>query len=239
MVIIANNLKQLRKIKGMSQYELAQKSGIPQQTISRYEKTGNISKIDALERLAKALHCLTSDIDPRQLDWDDTIKTDKSSTMSNAQPADLSIFKQVPLISYAAAKSNGGHMQATVDSLGDSDEYVSFPAAKDTDKAIQICGDSMSPWYPDGTYVLISTTQMPLTGDRVVVITEEGDILFKVFVDEKENVRLMSINRNNGQDIVISKRSEAKFYPIKMSLRDEQKLDDEMKEAGIKHFWEK
>ncbi len=159
---------------------------------------------------------------------------------SNAEiVTDYSIFRKVPVITTASALTRADGYISIADSLDQLDEYVSFPGAEPTDVSVKIQGESMSPWYPEGTYVLISTTQWPITGDRVVVQTEDGEILFKVFIDEGTNVRLMSINRNNGKDMVISKRSNIRIYPIKMSLRNEQRLDEEMRSAGIKHFWEK
>jgi SOS-response transcriptional repressor LexA len=170
------------------------------------------------------------------LDIDDN---DIKMLISNAEfISDYGNFKAVPLITMAAAKSAGA-LVPTVDGVGLDDDKIFFPNAQDTDVGVKIQGDSMSPWYPDGTLVLVSTTQWPVTGDRVVVQTEDGEILFKVFIDEGDKIRLMSVNRNNGEDMIISKRSEIKVYPIKMSLRDEHKLDDEMKAANVKHFWEK
>ena len=152
---------------------------------------------------------------------------------------DFSMFKAVKLASKAATKKQGNVFIPTTDGIGIDDEYIYFPHAKETDFSIEITDDSMSPWYPEGTFILASTEQMPVTGDRVIVQNEDGKILFKVFIDEGKSVRLMSINRNNGDDIVLSKRSPVKIYPIKQSIRDEQKLDEHMEEADIKYFWEK
>ncbi len=53
---ISIRLEELREAKGLSQAELARRSGVPQSTISRIEagETGSISLVN-LERLADAL----------------------------------------------------------------------------------------------------------------------------------------------------------------------------------------
>ncbi len=56
MAAIEVHLKQLRKLKGWSQTELAQRSGVGQSTISRIElgETSGLT-LGVLEKLAKAL----------------------------------------------------------------------------------------------------------------------------------------------------------------------------------------
>jgi len=66
-----------------------------------------------------------------------------------------------------------------------SDDVVYFPNAKDTDFAIKITGDSMSPWYPAGNIVLCRSI-FPTHGKRVVVQMTDGTVLFKVFA-QKDN----------------------------------------------------
>ena len=75
------NLVRYRKLKGLSQKELAEKTGISQRMINYYEKTANCPPIDKIKIIAKALKVKVSeliedekdnynelaDIDPRTL----------------------------------------------------------------------------------------------------------------------------------------------------------------------------
>lgn len=49
------NLKEVRKSKNITQVELEEKTGIPQQMISRYENGNNIPQLDTAAMIADAL----------------------------------------------------------------------------------------------------------------------------------------------------------------------------------------
>ncbi|UDQ99249.1 XRE family transcriptional regulator [Lentisphaerota bacterium WC36G] len=148
-------------------------------------------------------------------------------------------FRNVPIVADASALEPGEYAENSID-LQISDEFAAFPNALESDIVVRVKGESMLPWYPDGTLLLVSTKDFPLTGDRVVVELATGEILFKIYIDNGDQFQLKSINRNNGEDITLNKRSDdfRKIYPVKMSLRDERKLDEEMNRAEIKHFWQ-
>ena len=60
-------LEEIRKQKGLSRRELAEKSGVNEQTISFLESginNPNFAKIDTLIKLAKALKCKVRDFYP-------------------------------------------------------------------------------------------------------------------------------------------------------------------------------
>jgi len=69
-------VRELRVAKGFTQLELAQRAHITQPQISEIEKGKANPKIDILQRLSQALNCSISDIDPRHLGWNDTIRED-------------------------------------------------------------------------------------------------------------------------------------------------------------------
>lgn len=152
---------------------------------------------------------------------------------------DCSEFRRVPVVACASALEPGEYAQNSLDHSG-TDEYVAFPNALDSDIAIKVFGESMLPWYPEGTYLLVSTKDMAITGDRVVVELADGEILFKIYIDQGDQFQLRSINRNNGEDMTIDKRSDdfRRIYPVKQSMRDERKLDKEMNKSNVKHFWQ-
>ena len=53
--IVARNLKRLRREKGMSQEELADRAEINRNYVGRVERSENAATVDLLEKLAEAL----------------------------------------------------------------------------------------------------------------------------------------------------------------------------------------
>lgn len=66
--MLGNKIKKLRIAKGMSQDELAKKSGISRVAIGNYERGDRVPKIDVLSKIAVALEVSLSELDPIQLD---------------------------------------------------------------------------------------------------------------------------------------------------------------------------
>ncbi len=60
------NIKRIRKEKGMSQQDLGNKLGVTQQTVAQYEKIKETPKLETVRRIANALDIYISDLHP---DW--------------------------------------------------------------------------------------------------------------------------------------------------------------------------
>lgn len=87
---IANNVKQKRIRKGLSQEALAEKAGLNLRTLQRIEKGENIPRGDTLQRLAKVL-----DTSPDELiDW---VKTENKNALTMLNLSMLS-FLFFPLL---------------------------------------------------------------------------------------------------------------------------------------------
>lgn len=67
MAVIGENLRRLRKAKGMSQAKLAELSGVSQQLISQIENGVNERTLE-LPSLARALGCGIDELDPNYID---------------------------------------------------------------------------------------------------------------------------------------------------------------------------
>ncbi len=61
---VGDKIKQLREARGMTQEDLAEKSGLPQSHISRLESRKHSPSRATLEKLAKALNVSLSELDP-------------------------------------------------------------------------------------------------------------------------------------------------------------------------------
>ena len=62
MIDIGENIREIRKLKGMTQKELGNKLGISQSAINQFENNKTAPKLQTIEKLAIALEvsCMTS-----------------------------------------------------------------------------------------------------------------------------------------------------------------------------------
>ena len=67
--IVANNIKTIRKAKGMRQSELSRRLNVHRQQLSYYEVAKNLPPLDVVVMIAKVLDCSVADIyTPDKLD---------------------------------------------------------------------------------------------------------------------------------------------------------------------------
>ena len=102
----------------------------------------------------------------------------------------------VPLLGLAQAGS-GGFFDSAGFPAGHGWDEVRLPSAagEDGTYALEVAGDSMLPLYRDGDIIVVSPTEQPRRGDRVVVRTREGEVLVKVLHRQTaRTVELHSLN---------------------------------------------
>lgn len=148
-----------------------------------------------------------------------------------------------PVISMAAAVEASGVAYVPIDEYAEKyAEYkLSFSAGKPGDFVIRVSGDSMLPWYPSGTYILVRPGSTVKTGDRCVAVLPSGEVVFKVFVERKTTWLLAAINGDGGKTYVFDKSDAGVVrgvYKVIQSMRTEEDLDRAMTEQGRHHFWE-
>ena len=155
-------------------------------------------------------------------------------------PAGAAMLK-VPVIGFAAAAmANPALMPIAEFATEYADDYQAFPLAQPGDFCLVVSGDSMLPWYPEGTRLLCRSCR-PGRGQRVVAVLGSGEVVFKVFVEKDDKFCLFSINEDGGEDFVFSKTDYGAvraIYSIIESIRDEQAIDKAMRSSGIHHRWE-
>ena len=149
----------------------------------------------------------------------------------------------LPVISDAAAAECNPGLMPLLECVNQfSDEKAFFPSGKPTDFVIRVSGDSMLPWYPSGTLLLVRPYQDIQNGKRVVAVLDEGEIIFKIFARTKKNqIALMSINSHDGRDYLFPASGKGIRYICRVvqSIRNEDDLDSAMSATGIHHNWEK
>lgn len=148
-----------------------------------------------------------------------------------------------PVISLAAAaECNTAIMPMADFADANSEERMPFQDGRPGDVAIRIVGDSMEPWYPSGTLVLIRPGARLRSGDGVIAILADGSVVFKTYVERRNTFLLLSINEDNGCKFEFNKSDHFAvrgLYLVVGSFRNEIKLRETMHANGKHHFWEK
>lgn len=103
--------------------------------------------------------------------------------------------RRIPLIGLAQAGAEGYFDDAGYPVGGSWDE-IDLPSVADPHAyAVEISGDSMEPVYRDGDIVIVSPAAPTRRGDRVVVRTNEGEVLAKELVRRSaRRIELASLN---------------------------------------------
>lgn len=148
-----------------------------------------------------------------------------------------------PVISLAAAAECNTAIIPMADYAdANSEERVSVHNGRPGDVAIRVVGDSMEPWYPAGTIVLVRPGARLRNGDGVIAILADGSVVFKTYVERKDTFLLLSINEDNGCKLEFKKSDHFAvrgIYLVVTSIRDEIKLRETMHANGKHHFWER
>ena len=147
----------------------------------------------------------------------------------------------VPIITSAAAATCNPGIMPLLDYVKDySEEQAYFKDAREGDFVIEVTGESMLPWYPEGTLLLVRPYQQLSNGKRVVAVLDDGEIVFKVYAANKDKICLFSIN-GAGKDFIFDRDNVKIRYlcTVIASQKNEARLDTEMRRAGITHGWQK
>jgi len=116
-------------------------------------------------------------------------------TGARALPATRASQRRVPLIGLAQAGANGFFDDAGYPVGGGWDE-VNLPEVGDPHAyALEISGDSMEPVFRDGDMVIVSPAAPIRRGDRVVLRTQEGEVMAKQLARRSaRRIELKSLN---------------------------------------------
>lgn len=122
-------------------------------------------------------------------------------------------------------------------------ENVYFERAAPGDFAMVVTGESMLPWYPPGTRILVGRGRTPQSGDRVVAsLTGYAEPLFKLYLDNGGSFTLRSLNRKDGSaPLTIDKMDRDSWnwvWPVRASIRDEEEIDKALQVCGLNPFLE-
>lgn len=189
MATLGENLKTIRKIKKMTQKELAQKSGVKQSVISDLE-TGNAKSTGSIIELANALGVTAEDLRKG-------VVGETEST--NVAPVQA---RMAPVLSWIQA----GNF-TNVESVDMSQVLEWFPLPEDCDKCfyLKVKGVSNEPDFIEGDYIVVDPTvhYSDMQSGDIIVVRNDKDATFKKLVIESDGSRfLKAINPNFHPNII-------------------------------------
>lgn len=204
--ILANNLKSLmdRTPALSTQAKLHAKSGVGQTTIGRILRRDVAATADNIEALAMAFGLTGSEL----------LAPTPGAGSLNIQPEEAIHvkFKDIPVVG-TAQMGNDGYWEELQYPVGHGDGVVSYPSGDPNAYALRCEGDSMSPRYRHGEYVVIEPNQEVVPGDEVMIKTKNGRSMVKVFNYERDGrIYLESINENHGRLILAKDEIDKMHY---------------------------
>jgi phage repressor protein C with HTH and peptisase S24 domain len=173
---------------GFSASGLARRAGLDATTFNRSKRIGpdGRERWPSTESIAKILAATNSGID---------------EFIGFLAPRDSS--RTIPLIGLAQAGAGRVFDDAGLPS-GEGWEEVDFPGPADERLfALEITGDSMMPLYRDGDTIIVSPGAPVRRGDRVVVRTQEGEVMAKILKRQTaKTVELASLNPDHPDRVL-------------------------------------
>lgn len=198
----STNLKYLREKKGLSQNKLAEKIGVNQTTIARWEDDNRIPTIDNAIDVASALNVPLTDLIGKDLRFD------------NAEVIDVnSDIIKIPV--YGTIKAG-----IPIESQTDIIDYVDIPKSWTKGNkefyGLKISGDSMFPKYQDEDIVIFEKTNDTTlyNGKDCAVMINGTESTFKKVLINDQGVVLQAYNMAYG--ITMFSKEDVINKPIKI-----------------------
>lgn len=209
---IANNIRFLRQLKGLSQEQLADELNVTRSRIGGYEEGRNEPPIDLLIRLSEFFHIAIDALvrgDLKKTNLDGLMKVGKNRILFPI----LLDHEGNDMVELIPLKASAGYLKGYADP-----EYVErlpkmqlpfLPTGKH--RAFPIKGDSMPP-LRDGSFVIgkyVERLDDIRNGHTYIVVTKDDGLSYK---------RLMNVNKKEG---TVELHSDNKTYPpYKVKLMD-------------------
>jgi len=209
---IANNIRFLRQLKGLSQEQLADELKVTRSRIGGYEEARNEPPIDLLIRLSEFFHIAIDALvrgDLRKTNLDGLMKIGKNRILFPI----LLDNEGNDMVELIPLKASAGYLKGYADP-----EYIEklpqmklpfLPTGKH--RAFPIKGDSMPP-IKEGSFVIgkyLEKIEDLKTGHTYIVVTKEDGLSYK---------RIMAYNKKEG---TLELHSDNKIYqPYKVRTED-------------------
>ena len=190
-------LDRLAERYGLSASGLARKAGLDATSFNRSKRTSpdGRHRWPSTESISKVLTATGASLD---------------EFLRLIQPMPEPRRATIPLVGLAQAGAGRLFTEDGMPTGGAGWEEVEFPdLSGEKVFAIEVSGDSMLPLYRDGDVLIVSPTASVRKGDRVVVRTNDGEVMAKeVKRRTAKSVELLSLNPEH-EDRVLSLRDLA------------------------------
>lgn len=176
-------IKKLRKLRDLKQYELAEKVGVNQQSISDYERNGiENAKAKTIRELSVAL-----DTSPEYLLGLSDISDSNAIEFSDEDFVKIPIYGSIPAGKpIEALEVDYGYVDILASRLKGDKQFI----------GLKVKGDSMYPYYMSGDIVIIELTPDAKSGDDVVAyIGYDHEATLKRYHKKEDHIELEPMNR--------------------------------------------
>lgn len=220
MASFSENLKRIRKTKGLTQMSLSTLSNVSQSTICEIEKNEYTPKMTISIKLANALNISVTNLDE---ELEKNVRS-LGATLISEDITRYSIaekYESIKLIQYTKDLTVKVPLDLYVEQK--ANEIIYLPNVKKKDFAIKICDDSICGNYPQGTF-LHCHDAFPQHGKLVVAHMKTGELKFKIYAIKDQKQYLMAISNNDLEDCELSS-DITKIWTAVASLRRELSVD--------------
>jgi len=198
MLTIGQRIQRLRKQLGEKQATFAQRFGVDQSTVSKWEKGSQVPDPEHRDIIASL-----------ELSDEDLVEGDEMGG-SGSNP----LFTLVPIAGYVGAGAVV-HLIDT-DAMPGSLGYIKAPKGFGAVEALVVQGDSMYPAYKNGDIIYYSgrPAEMPIrSADEYVVRLKNGQVLVKVVepVGADGRYTLTAYNAPSQRGVEIAAASKVRY----------------------------
>ncbi|MFA6931860.1 MAG: S24 family peptidase [Lentisphaeria bacterium] len=119
---------------------------------------------------------------------------------------------------------------------------LSFSRGQPGDFAIQVVGDTMLPWFPQGTILLVRSNVRLSNWDPVVAILATGEVVFRIFFAGTGKITLASLDGDEEHTYQFDKNDYEyvkTVYKVIESMRDDAASVQAMRSRGLLSALEK
>ena len=207
MSIANQNLKYLRKLRGWTQQEFADKLGIKRSLVGAYEEERADPRFEVLETISDMFKVTLDELLRKDLTETNTSSYLAKRRQSKMMSADRNIIHFVP------AKAAAGYLAGYADAEF-VDELNTFTLPMLTGgnyRAFEIIGDSMMP-TPSGSIIVgekVNSLEEAKTNQTYIVVSKHEGIVYK---------RVVKSNRNKAKVTLVS--DNPAFQPYQVNSED-------------------
>lgn len=205
MAMANQNMKYLRKLRGFTQEEFAQKIGIKRSLVGAYEEERAEPNYDVLETVS----------DLFKVSIDDLLRKDLSETKGSylAKRRQMKMISETNVIHFVPVKAAAGYLNGYADPefLDELNTFTLPMLSSGTYRAFEIVGDSMLP-TPSGS-VIVGAKVENLDGvknnNAYIVLSRTEGVVFK---------RVLKSNRSKNKLTLVS--DNPAYQPYQVNAED-------------------